>query len=74
MNEKRPLELIVIEDSVLLRIGARELMVIIENDSMLAYSLMSSVAGHLMGTVVRLRSMCTYSAERGVDFSEFDCQ
>ncbi|MFK7853643.1 MAG: ABC transporter transmembrane domain-containing protein [Granulosicoccus sp.] len=72
LNEERPLDLVAIEDSTFLRIGATELMAIIENDAMVATSLMRTVAGHLTGTVETLRTMRTYSTERGVDFSEFD--
>ncbi len=72
LNEKRPLELEAIEDSMFLRIGATELMAVIENDAMVASSLMRSVAGHLSGTVGTLRDMRAYSLERGVDFSDFD--
>ena len=72
LNERRPLNLNAMEESVFLRIGETELMAVIENDAMVASSLMKSVAGHLMNTVDRIRSMRAYSIERGVDFSEFD--
>lgn len=72
VNERRPLDLEAIEESLFLRIGANELMAVIENDAMVATSLMRSVAGHLTGTVTSLRAMRTYSTERGVDFSDFD--
>ena len=72
LNEKRPLDLVAAEDSVFLRIGSNELKAVIENDAIVASSLMRTVAGHLTNTVDRLRSMRSYSTERGVDFSEFD--
>ena len=72
LNEPRTLDLIALEDSLFLRIGASELMAIIENDAMVACSIMRTVAGHLTGTVNTLRAMRTYSAERGVDFSDFE--
>lgn len=72
LNEQRNLDLVALEDSVFLRIGAKELMAVIENDAMVASSIMRTVAGHLIGTVGTLRDMRTYAAERGVDFSEFD--
>lgn len=72
LNERRPLELVALEDSVFLRIGATELMAVIENDALVASSLMRSVAGHLTGAVQTLREIRAYSTERGVDFSEFD--
>ena len=72
LNERRPLDLVAIEDCKFLRIGATELMAVIENDAMVASSLMRTVAGNMMGTVGTLRAMRTYSTERGVDFSEFD--
>ncbi|MFK7997388.1 MAG: ABC transporter transmembrane domain-containing protein [Granulosicoccus sp.] len=72
MNSPRPLELIAIEDCKFLRIGASELMAVIENDALVASNLLRSVAGHLTMTVDRLIEVRTYSANRGVDFSEFD--
>jgi putative ABC transport system ATP-binding protein len=72
LNERRPLDLVATEDSMFLRIGAPELMAVIESDAMVASSLMKSVAENMMGTVGRLRAMRTYSTARGVDFSEFD--
>ena len=71
-NEPRILDLIAIEDSLFLRIGATELLAVIENDAMVATSLMRSVAQHLTNTAARVREMRTYAIERGVDFSEFD--
>ena len=71
-NKPRDLDLIAIEDSKFLRIGATELLAVIENDAMVATSLMRSVAGHLTDTAEKVRSMRTYAAERGVDFSDFD--
>lgn len=72
LNERRPLDLIAMEESVFLRIGETELMAVIENDALVATSLMKSVAGHLMDAVDSIRAMRAYSIERGVDFSEFD--
>lgn len=72
LNERRSLDLVAIEESLFLRIGASELMAIIESDALVASSLMRSVAGNLMGTVGNLRAMRTYAMERGVDFSEFE--
>jgi len=72
LNERRTLDLVALEDSLFLRIGASELMAVIENDAMVACNIMRTVAGHLTGTVDTLRAMRTYSTERGVDFSEFE--
>jgi putative ABC transport system ATP-binding protein len=72
LNERRTLDLIASEDSLFLRIGASELMAVIENDAMVACNIMRTVAGHLSGTVGTLRDMRIYSMKRGVDFSEFD--
>lgn len=72
LNERRPLNLVALEDSKFLRIGSTELMAVIENDAMVASSLMRTVAGHLTGVVDTLRATRTYSIERGVDFSDFD--
>lgn len=71
-NEPRLLDLTAIEDSVFLRIGAPELLAVIENDAMVATSLLRSVAGHLTSAASGLRRMRAYASERGVDFSEFD--
>lgn len=71
-NEPRLLDLIAVEDSVFLRIGAPELLAVIENDAMVATSLLRSVAGHLTGAAAGLRTMRAYATERGVDFSEMD--
>lgn len=71
-NEPRLLDLICIEDSVFLRIGATELLAVIENDAMVATSLLRSVGGHLTSAAAGLRAMRAYAVEQGVDFSEFD--
>ena len=72
LNEPRSLDLIAIEDSKFLRIGATELMAVSESDVMVATSLMRSVAGNLTYVADTARAMRAYSTERGVDFSEFD--
>lgn len=72
LNEKRPLDLVAVEDSKFLRIGATELIAVIENDAMVASNLMRTVAGHFTGVVETLRATRTYSTERGVDFTELD--
>lgn len=72
LNERRSLDLVAIDDCQFLRIGATELMAVVENDVVVASSLLRSVAGNLSGTVETIRSMRMYSAERGVDFSQFD--
>ncbi len=71
-NEPRLLDLIAIEDCVFLRIGATELLAVIENDAMVATSLLHSVAEHLSDTATTLRAMRAFAAERGIDFTEFD--
>lgn len=71
-SERRQLDLEATEESVFLRIGAMELMAVIENDALLASNLMKSVAGNLNGVILNSRAMRNYSVERGVDFSEFD--
>ncbi len=72
LKEKRSLNLVTLEDSMFLRIGAPELMAVIENDGMAASTLMRSVADNLSGAVDTLRTMRMYASERGVDFSDFD--
>ena len=72
LKERRSLDLVTTEECLFLRIGAPELMAVIENDGMAAATLMRSVADNLSGAVDTLRTMRTYASERGVDFSEFD--
>ncbi len=72
VNGRRQLDLIAIKDSVFLRIGASELLAVIENDAMVATSLLRSVSGHLTNVAESLRATRTFATERGVDFSEFD--
>jgi putative ABC transport system ATP-binding protein len=72
LNEPRVLDLIAIEDSVFLRIGASELLAVIENDPMVATSLLRSVASHLAHAAENIRAIRSLAAERGVDFSELD--
>ncbi|AXI43937.1 ABC transporter transmembrane domain-containing protein [Sulfitobacter sp. SK011] len=73
-NQKRPLNLIAIEDSVFLRIGANELLAVIENDAAVATSLLRSVANHLMGAADNLRATRAFAVERGLDLSELDAR
>jgi len=72
LKEPRNLNLVTLEDSEFLRIGATELMAIIENDAMVASTLMRSVADNLSGAVESLRSVRMYAMDRGVDFSGLD--
>ena len=71
-SEPRLLDLIAIEDSVFLRIGASEFLAVIENDAMVATNLLRSVAGHLSSTAAGLRATRAFAVERGVDFTELD--
>jgi hypothetical protein len=66
--------LIAIEDSKFLRLGASELLAVIENDAAVATSLLRSVAGHLDGAGDGLRATREFAIEQGVDFSELDEQ
>jgi len=71
-NLDRVMDLVAIEDTVFLRIGATELLAVIENDPMVATSLLRTVAGYLTNTANRARSLRDYATERGVDFSDLD--
>jgi ABC-type multidrug transport system fused ATPase/permease subunit/CRP-like cAMP-binding protein len=71
-NRERPLDLVAIEDSGFLRIGASELLAVIENDAAVATDLLRSVANHLMGAAESLRATRTFATERGLDLSELD--
>jgi putative ABC transport system ATP-binding protein len=71
-NEPRLLDLIAIEDTVFLRLGSNELLAVIENDAMVATSLLRSVATHLSNAAAGLRATRAYAVEKGVDFSELD--
>ncbi len=55
MNEPRRLDLEAIEETIFLRIGARELRAVIESDAAVATSLLKSVAGHLSSAADALR-------------------
>ena len=71
-NEDRVMNFFAEEDSTFLRIGASELLAVVEHDPMIAMSLLRTVAGHLAGAANRAREMRLYAIERGVDFSELD--
>jgi len=71
-NQERTLDLIAIEDSGFLRIGASELLAVIENDAAVATSLLRSVASHLMSAAESIRATRTFASERGLDLSELD--
>ena len=68
-NQPRRHDLTATEDSLFLRIGATELLSIIENDAKVAASLLRSVAGHLNSAATSLRALQTHAAEQGVDLS-----
>ncbi len=72
LKERRPFNLVASEDCTFLRIGARELMAVIENDALVASSLMKTVSGHLSIAAGRNLALRAYSADRGVDLTEFD--
>ncbi len=72
IKERRQVDLVAIEDTLFLRIGATELMAVIENDAMVASSLLRTVSGHLTNVVDNIRNVRNFAIERGVDFSEFD--
>lgn len=72
LKQKRTLSLVAHEECLFLRIGATELNAVIENDAMVASTLMQSVVENLAGAVDSLHVMRNYATERGVDFSEFD--
>jgi len=68
-NENRSLDLVAVEDSVFLRIGAQELLAVIENDAAVATNLLRTVAGHLNATAEALRETHQIAALQGVDLS-----
>ena len=55
MNDPRVLDLEAIEETIFLRIGAKELRAVIESDAAVATSLLETVAGHLTSAVEALR-------------------
>ena len=69
-NQPRRHDLIATVDSVFLRIGATDLLSIIESDAKVAASLLRSVAAHLNSAATSLRAMRTHAAEQEVDFSD----
>ncbi len=74
VNERRRFNFIAIEDCLFLRIGAAELMAVIENDPVVASSLMRLVAGNLSGNIERIRTLREYATEQGVDFTAYDAK
>ncbi len=72
LKQRRTLDLVTKEDCMFLRIGASELMAVIENDGMAASTLMRTIADNLSGAVNSLHTLRKYASERGVDFSELD--
>jgi len=56
LDDARILDLVAIEDTVFLRIGASELNAVIENDAAVAGSLLRAVGGHLKSAGEALRS------------------
>ncbi len=72
MREERPMRLTAIEDTVFLRLGAKELMAVIENDNTVAVSLLRTVSGHLRGAGNGIRALREFAIEQGVDFAAFD--
>jgi len=73
-NQPRRHDLIATQDSVFLRIGATELLSVIENDAKVAASLLRSVAGHLHSAATSLREMQTYAAEQGVELPDSELE
>jgi len=72
LDELRPLDLEALEDSVFLRIGATELMAVIESDAKVAFSLLQTVSGYMMGNADSMRAMRNYAVDQGIDFTKFD--
>ena len=72
MNEDRTMNLVALEDSKFLRVGAQELLAVIENDAAVATSLLRSVASHLTGAAERLRETRVFAVEQGVDLAELN--
>ena len=56
LDEKRPLDLIALEDSMFLRIGAPEYLSVVQNDVRVAFSLLQTVAGHLTSAAEAVRA------------------
>ena len=71
-NQPRRHNLIATQDSLFLRIGATDLLSIIESDAKVATSLLRSVAGHLNSAAFTLRALQTQAAEQGVDLSDIE--
>jgi len=71
-NRERTLDLKAHEDSVFLRIGADELVSVIENDAMVAASLLRAVANNMAFVSEGLRQARSYAISHGIDFAELD--
>ena len=71
-HESRNMNLYAMEETVLLRIGAEELLAVIENDAKVAASLLRTVSNHLTASAHRSLQLREYAEARGVDFSEIE--
>ena len=56
MNESRQFDLTAVEQSRFLRLGAKEFMLVVENDRKILMTLLQTVASHLSGAADRIRS------------------
>ncbi|MDU8944705.1 ABC transporter transmembrane domain-containing protein [Ovoidimarina sediminis] len=71
-NQERVMNFFAEEDSTFLRIGASELLAVVEHDPQIAMSLLRTVASHLSGAANRARELRQYAISQGIDFSGFD--
>ncbi|THH36585.1 cyclic nucleotide-binding domain-containing protein [Aliishimia ponticola] len=55
LNEERSVDMVALEDTVFLRIGAPEYLAVVQNDMQVAFSLLRTVAGHLSNTATLIR-------------------
>jgi len=74
LGAKRAVDFYAKEDSVFLRIGADELVTVIDNDIQVASNLLRKVATNLETTAAHSRAVRAYAIAKGVDYTDFDRQ
>ena len=74
LDDPRQLDLLAIENCIFLCIGTEELLAVIDNDVIVASSLLRSVAGNLTGLAANVQATRDYAKEHGFEFARFDKQ
>ena len=67
MRENRQLDLIAVQDTTFLRIGADEFRSVVENDPRVAFSLLKTVSGHLQSAAELMRDSGVQLPQGAID-------